>query len=275
MPMTAPRCSVPAPRRRHPLPPSIRSGSPLPSAGRSDDPPLHRRGVRRRAWWSNPAVVLQFAFWTMLFRGAGPGARRSVAQPALHPAARLVPVLAAAGHDPPAVAGSATRSPAAALYPLRRRALRWAARRPRRHPRRGDPRWEVLTVVVLLGFIGRDQTVFLAAGASVADRSPSPLFSAGDQVTAAKFRDGDHLVRRRRCRSSTGTSCSWSPPRWPTARCCARPAQGHLWRDAPGMTCDRDDLRRCSPTPGRSSSWSHRWSCCSAAAVGHHGCRRW
>jgi len=195
------------------------------------------------AWWSNPAVFFKFAFWTMLFEVLGLGCGFGPLN------LRFIPPL-----------GSF-------LYWLRPGTIRlppW----PRRNPIAGGdtrtpfdvalyagllvalvvtlvgaiPRWEVLTVVVLLGFIGlRDQTVFLAARGEVYESiALAALFSAGDQVTAAKFVMviiwfGAAVSKLNRHFPFVVAAMMANSPVLRSTR-----LKAHLWRDAP------DDLR-----PGR------------------------
>ena len=143
-------------------------------------------------WWRAPVVFYKFVLWTMLFEVLGLGLRLRPAQPAVHPTARLVPLLAAAGDDP---AGAVARPGAAdrgrLAHRRRRRAVRRAASpRCRRGVRRAAAlagRRSSLGRSPLIGL--RDKVIFLAARSEVYGDAGGhlPASSAGDPVVAAKL----------------------------------------------------------------------------------------
>ena len=122
-------------------------------------------------WWRDPIVFYKAVALDDALRGARPRLRLRPAQPAVHAAAGLVPLLAAAGHDPaPAVAGPGAAHPRRLAAPsstscctppcvvalVVRGARRAAALAGLRSPS------------ALLARVGlRDKTIFLAARSEV------------------------------------------------------------------------------------------------------------
>ena len=222
-------------------------------------------------WWRDPVVFYKFVLWTMLFEVLGLGLRLRPAQPAVHAAAGLVPLLAAARARSGCHRGRAgCRSPAATRGPPST-SLLYAALLSSRSWSRRSARCRAGRSPSSLGLLAADRA---ARQGDLPGRPLRGLRHAGGHLPVRQRRpgrgrpagDGRDLVGRRDVQAQPALPVRGRRDDEQQPGVAVRKRQAPLPPGLPRRPAARPASRRRWPTAAR--SWSSACRCCSCSATG-------